>query len=77
MTPLDTVAGRTVRVVTAEDLVLMKIISERPRDIADAEAIVRRRVRELDRDYLEPRVRELSTALERDEILDRWRRWTS
>jgi Nucleotidyltransferase of unknown function (DUF6036) len=71
------VAGRAVRVVTAEDLVLMKIVSERPRDIADAEAIVRRRARELDRGYLEPRVRELAAALERDDILVRWRRWTS
>ena len=59
------VAGWTVRVVTVEDLILMKIISERPRDVADAEALVRRRARDLDRDYLEPRVRELATALER------------
>ena len=71
------IAGRAVRVVTAEDLVLMKIVSERPRDLGDAEAIVRRRIRELDRGYLEPRVRELATALERDEILNRWRQWTS
>lgn len=71
------IAGRTVRVVTAEDLVLMKIISERPRDVADAEAIVRRRAGELDRDYLEPRIRELATALERDDLIDRWRQWTS
>ena len=70
------IAGRAVRVVTAEDLVLMKIISERPRDVADAEAIVRRRVRELDLGYLEPRVRELATALEWDEVLVRWRKWT-
>jgi hypothetical protein len=71
------IAGRTVHVVTAEDLVLMKIISERPRDLADAEAIVRRRAKELDRGYLEPRVCELATALEREDILDRWREWTS
>ena len=70
------IAGRTVRVVTAEDLVLMKIISERPRDLADAEAIVRRRAAALDRGYLEPRIRELASALDRAEILDRWRQWT-
>ena len=51
----------------------MKIISERPRDVADAEALVRRRARDLDRDYLEPRIRELATALERLDIVDRWR----
>jgi hypothetical protein len=70
-------AGRTVAVVTPEDLVLMKIISDRSRDLADAEAIVRRRAIELDRAYLEPRVRELAAALERDDILERWLRWTS
>jgi predicted nucleotidyltransferase len=71
------VAGRTVHVVSVEDLILMKIISERPRDAADVEALLRLRARELDRDYLEPRIRELATALEREEILDRWRRWTA
>jgi hypothetical protein len=30
---------RDVRVVTPEDLLLMKIISDRPRDLADAEAL--------------------------------------
>ena len=71
-----TIADRTVHVVTAEDLILMKIISDRPRDVADAGAIVRRRIGELDLAYLEPRIRELATALESDAILDRWRRWT-
>jgi hypothetical protein len=71
------IAGRTVRVVTAEDLVLMKIISDRPRDIADAEAIVRRCLRALDCHYLEPRIGELSAALENPDIVERWRQWTS
>jgi hypothetical protein len=71
------IADRTVQVVTPEDLVLMKIISERPRDIADAEAIVRRHSRELDSGYLEPRIRELAAALEREDIIDRWRQWTT
>ena len=54
----------------------MKIISERPRDVADAEALVRRCTRDLDRDYLEQRISELATALERSEIVARWREWT-
>ena len=70
-------AGRSVAVVTPEDLVLMKIVSDRPRDLADAEGLVRRRAKELDRTYLQPRVYELATLLERPEIVDRWRRWTS
>jgi predicted nucleotidyltransferase len=70
------IAGRQVNVVTPEDLVLMKILSERPRDVADAEAIVRRRHQELDRAYLEPRIKEFADALEKPEILERWRTWS-
>lgn len=51
-------AGRTIRVCTPEDLILIKIISDRPRDLEDARAIVRRRLPALDLGYLEPRVLE-------------------
>lgn len=67
--------SRPVRVVTPEDLILMKVISERPRDQADAEALVRRRADTLDRAYLEPRINEFAETLERPEILAHWRRW--
>ena len=49
-------AGRTIRVCTPEDLILMKVISERDRDLSDARAIVMRRFPELDLGYLEPRI---------------------
>jgi hypothetical protein len=68
---------RFVRVVTPEDLLLMKIISDRPRDLADAEALTRRRLDTLDRAYLEPRIREFAESLERPEILARWSTWTT
>jgi predicted nucleotidyltransferase len=70
-------AGRRVRVCTPEDLILMKIVSDRDRDIADARAIVKRRLTELDRDYLEPRINELSELLERPDIRARWTEWTT
>ena len=69
--------GRGIRVVTPEDLLLMKIISDRPRDLADAEALTRRRAGTLDRAYLEPRLREFAESLERPEILTRWEQWTA
>lgn len=69
-------AGRDIRVVTPEDLILMKVISERPRDVTDAEGLTRRRLDELDLGYLDPLVREMATLLERPEILERWRSWT-
>ncbi len=63
--------------VTPEDVILMKIISHRPRDLADAEAITRRRLPDLDRGSLDPRIRELALSLEQPDIADRWRKWTS
>ena len=68
-------AGRSVRVCTPEDLILMKIISDRQRDLDDARAIVRRRLSELDLEYLEPRIAEMATLLERDEINSLWHKW--
>jgi hypothetical protein len=70
------IAGRDVRVVTREDLVLMKVISDRPRDVADAEALTRRGLPELDVAYLEPRLHEMASLLERPEIVQRWKTWT-
>jgi hypothetical protein len=70
-----TFGDRPVRIITPEDLVLMKIISDRPRDLADAEALVRRRVDTLDRAYLEPRIREFAESLEMPDILANWKRW--
>jgi hypothetical protein len=69
------IAGGSVRFCTAEDLVLMKIISSRDRDQADARAIVLRRLAELDLGYLEPRIAELAALLARDDIKRRWEEW--
>lgn len=70
------IGGEPVCFCTAEDLVLMKIISERDRDIADARAVVARRLSDLDLAYLEPRVVEMAAILDRPEILARYRAWT-
>jgi hypothetical protein len=69
------IAGTPVRVCTPEDLILMKIVSERDRDLADARAIVLRRARSLDLPYLEPRIAELAQLLERPAIEQRFRAW--
>jgi len=69
-------AGTRARVCTPEDLILMKIVSDRDRDIADARALVKRRFSELDRTYLEPRIDELSSLLERPDIRARWDEWS-
>ncbi len=64
-----------VCVCTPEDLILMKIVSTRPRDLDDARGVVSRRLRELDLAYLEPRIHELADLLERPEIDGRWEEW--
>ena len=67
------VAGYGVRICTAEDLIVHKIISSRPRDREDIRGIVQRRGEQLDRDYLTPIVRELATALDQPDIFDFYR----
>ena len=71
------VAGGEIRFCTPEDLILLKIISRREQDLADVRGILRRRFRELDLDYLEPRIEELSTLLSRPEIWKNWSEWKS
>ena len=62
-----------VRFCTPEDLILHKIISDRERDIDDARGVAVRRMDSLDLTYLEPRIRELSEALDDPGM---WRLWT-
>jgi len=64
-----TVAGREVRVCRAEDLIVHKLVSERPRDREDVEGVILRQRGGLDRSYLDSKVRELAKGLERPEIL--------
>lgn len=67
------VAGYSVRICTAEDLIVHKIISSRPRDREDIRDIVQRRGDQLDRSYLTPIVRELAIALDQPDIFDFYR----
>lgn len=65
----------SVRFCTAEDLILMKILSDRDRDQSDARGVALRKMEELDLEYLEPRIRELANLLEKPVILKRWEAW--
>jgi len=62
------VAGATVRFCTAEDLILMKLVSERPKDLDDARGILAVQAGRIDRAYLDPRVDELADLLARPGI---------
>jgi hypothetical protein len=71
------IGGVLVPVISPEDLIVMKIISQRPRDAGDVQGIITARLAELDLDYLEPRLRALAEALESPDIMERWERWTT
>ena len=62
------IGGRTIRVASVEDLLLMKLVSQRPRDREDAERLLRRFGGTLDREYLMPLLENLAGALGRPEI---------
>ncbi len=55
----------SVKVCTAEDLIVHKITSERPIDKEDVRWIIKRQNENLDRGYLDAIVKELSYLLER------------
>lgn len=65
----EEVAGHRVRVCQPEDLIIHKIVSERPKDREDVRAIVRHQGRRLDRRYLTQTVRAFSRALDQPEFL--------
>jgi hypothetical protein len=67
------VGGRPVRFCTAEDLILHKLVSSRPRDHEDVAGIIARQGARLDRGYLDPRVAELAEGLEQPELLGFYR----
>jgi len=69
------VGGIPICFCSPEDLILYKIISERERDQDDARGVAVRRMKSLDLNYLEPRIRELAIALERPEIWKSWAEW--
>lgn len=66
------IAGRAVKFVTPEDLIIHKVISERPHDYQDVEGVMRRQRGALDFDYMDPIVRGFSIEMERPEILERY-----
>ncbi|MCP5119995.1 MAG: nucleotidyltransferase family protein [bacterium] len=63
------VGSRFIPVASAEDLILMKAISEREKDLGDVRGLIRANRKALDLDYLRPRLQELADGLGRPEIV--------
>lgn len=64
------VHGEKVRICSPEDLIVHKIISDRPRDRDDVRGIIQHFGSKLNRAYLNPIVRDLAKALDKPEILE-------
>ena len=60
---------------TAEDLILLKIISDRNKDIEDVRGVLKFQKEKIDFDYLEPRIEELASLLERPDMKQQWEKW--
>jgi predicted nucleotidyltransferase len=66
--------GHRVKVCTPEDLVVHKIIAERPKDEEDLKGLAKSVGGTLDRAYLDPLVRSLAVQLERPDLWARFER---
>ena len=71
---LMSVAGERVRVCTPEDLIVLKIVSDRAGDRDDVAGIIRTQGAELDRGYLDPLIEGLAADMGRPDLLDFYRR---
>lgn len=65
----------TVNFCTPEDLILLKIISDRSKDNEDVHGVLAFQKEKLDFDYLEPRIAELALLLEKPGIRRQWEKW--
>jgi hypothetical protein len=58
-----------IKVCSPEDLVIHKIISERPKDREDVRGIIYKQGSKLDRPYLDPLIKQLAEELLQEDIL--------
>jgi len=65
---------RPIHVLTAEDFVLVKLLSTRDRDLADAESVTRNLGADLERERIEIELERLAGTTPEHDITARWRR---
>lgn len=72
--PIIDFEGTAIRVCTAEDLIVHKIVSERARDHGDVVGVLRRQATRLDIAALDRMIERMAEELGESEIADRYRR---
>jgi hypothetical protein len=68
------VAGKSVRVATLDYLLFLKLISERPKDLVDAGALIRYNRSKIDAVWLEKQLGDLAESTAEPEMLSRFQR---
>lgn len=70
--------GKAIRICSAEDLVIHKVVAGRPQDVSDVQAIVERQGEQLDAAYIRHWLKAFSDSLSDPSILDRFEQaWKS
>ncbi len=64
--------GKSIRLCSAEDLIIHKAIAGRPQDVSDIQGIVYRQGEKLDITYIRTWLSEFSTLLENPAVLERF-----
>lgn len=72
--PVEIGPDRVIYVCSAEDLLIYKLISTRPRDHEDAAGVVHRQGDDLDDGYIECWLRQFERALDDSTLLEEYRR---
>lgn len=67
-----TIKGAQVRIATAEDLIILKIIAERGKDWIDVEELTKKRYQELDFAYIYGWLKEFAEWLEQPDMIARY-----
>jgi len=71
---LEVEPGKSIRLCSAEDLIIHKAIAGRPQDLSDIEGVVLRRGEQLDVAYIRRWLAEFAEALAEPDILQRFER---
>jgi hypothetical protein len=65
-------AGKSIRLCSAEDLIIHKAVAGRPQDVSDIQGIVYRQGKKLDVTYIRNWINEFAVVLENPAVLERF-----
>jgi hypothetical protein len=71
---VELASGKRVRVCTAEDLIIQKVIATRPQDMVDVEAVIIRQADRLDDAYILKWLRDFEKAIDDSTLVREYQR---